>query len=132
MTNVARMMVGAALMAVAGVAVAQRVAPAPELAYQLTEGQNVNAFVRDGAVAAHLLLRNGTDPRILVAFPAGESHRRHQPRLCPRCHGSGQGHRSQRQGSLYGRFSACRCDRRGDPQRRLRCRQHGKTVDCQQ
>lgn len=46
---------------------------APELAYQLTEGQNINAFVRDGQVAAHLLLRNGTDPRILVAFPAGNS-----------------------------------------------------------
>jgi len=45
----------------------------PELAYQLTEGQNLNAFVRDGAVAAHLLLRNGVDPRILVAFPAGNS-----------------------------------------------------------
>ncbi|KAI1691879.1 tonB dependent receptor domain-containing protein [Ditylenchus destructor] len=39
----------------------------------LTEGQNINAFVRDGRVAAHLLLRNGTDPRILVAFPAGNS-----------------------------------------------------------
>lgn len=46
---------------------------APELAYQLTEGNNLNAFVRDGAVAAHLLLRSGTDPRILVAFPAGNS-----------------------------------------------------------
>jgi glycogen debranching enzyme len=46
---------------------------APELAYQVTEGQNLNAFVRDGKVAAHLLLRSGTDPRILVAFPAGNS-----------------------------------------------------------
>lgn len=46
---------------------------APELAFQLTEGQNINAFVRDGRVAAHLLLRNGADPRILVAFPAGNS-----------------------------------------------------------
>lgn len=46
---------------------------APELASQLTEGQNINAFVRDGRVAAHLLLRNGADPRILVAFPAGNS-----------------------------------------------------------
>ena len=50
-----------------------RAPAAPELAYQLTEGQNLNAFVRDGTVAAHLLLRNGTDPRILVAFPAGNS-----------------------------------------------------------
>ncbi len=46
---------------------------APELAYQLTEGDNLNAFLRDGPVAAHLLLRNGTDPRILVGFPAGNS-----------------------------------------------------------
>ncbi|MEG3125518.1 hypothetical protein [Sphingomonas sp. GB1N7] len=45
----------------------------PELAYNLVEGQNLNAFVRDGKVAAHLLLRNGTDPRILIAFPAGNS-----------------------------------------------------------
>ena len=51
----------------------QRAAKAPELAYSLTEGQNLNAFVRDGKVAAHLLLRNGSDPRILVAFPAGNS-----------------------------------------------------------
>lgn len=48
-------------------------APAPELGYRLVEGQNVNAFVRDGKVAAHLLLRSGKDPRILVAFPAGNS-----------------------------------------------------------
>ena len=51
----------------------QRAAKAPELSYSLTEGQNLNAFVRDGKVAAHLLLRNGNDPRILVAFPAGNS-----------------------------------------------------------
>ena len=50
-----------------------RPAAVPELAYQLTEGENINAFVRDGRVAAHLLLRNGSDPRILVAFPAGNS-----------------------------------------------------------
>ena len=48
-------------------------AAAPELAYGLTEGQNLNLFVRDGAVAAHVLLRSSTDPRILVAFPAGNS-----------------------------------------------------------
>ena len=48
-------------------------APRPELAYQIEEGQNLNAFVRDGSVAAHMLLRSGTDPRILVAFPAGNS-----------------------------------------------------------
>lgn len=64
---------GAALLAVQALA-ADRPAPhAPELAYTVTEGQNLNAFVRDGTVAAHLVLRSGVDPRILVAFPAGNS-----------------------------------------------------------
>lgn len=45
----------------------------PDLAYNLTEGQNLNAFIREDNVAAHLLLRNGADPRVLVAFPAGNS-----------------------------------------------------------
>lgn len=45
----------------------------PELAYQLTEGENINAFLRDKEAAAHVLLRSGDDPRILVAFPAGNS-----------------------------------------------------------
>ncbi len=47
--------------------------PAPELFYSLTEGQNLNAFVREGQAAAHLLLRNGNDPRVIIAFPAGNS-----------------------------------------------------------
>ncbi len=29
--------------------------------------------MREGPVAAHLLLRSGLDPRILIAFPAGNS-----------------------------------------------------------
>lgn len=62
---------GTAIVGAMGADAQQR--PAPELAYQLTEGQNLNAFLRDGPVAAHLLLRNGSDPRILVAFPAGNS-----------------------------------------------------------
>ncbi|MEA1673105.1 hypothetical protein [Nitrospirillum sp. BR 11163] len=45
----------------------------PALSYSLTEGRNLNAFVREGEVAAHLLLRSGKDARILVAFPAGNS-----------------------------------------------------------
>ncbi|MDG3439438.1 hypothetical protein [Nitrospirillum amazonense] len=45
----------------------------PALSYSLTEGRNLNAFVRQGEVAAHLLLRSGKDARILVAFPAGNS-----------------------------------------------------------
>ncbi|OQW60438.1 MAG: hypothetical protein A4S17_00665 [Proteobacteria bacterium HN_bin10] len=43
------------------------------LSYQVSEGQNLNAFLREGNVAAHLLLRSGRDPRIVVAFPAGNS-----------------------------------------------------------
>ncbi len=45
----------------------------PLLAFRIDEGQNINSFVRQGPVAAHLLLRAGQDPRILVAFPAGNS-----------------------------------------------------------
>ena len=43
------------------------------LAFRIDEGHNINSFLRDGPVAAHLLLRSGNDPRILVAFPAGNS-----------------------------------------------------------
>ena len=41
--------------------------------FEVNEGQNLNYFLRDGSVAAHLLLRSGSDPRLLVAFPAGNS-----------------------------------------------------------
>jgi hypothetical protein len=43
------------------------------LSFDVEEGLNLNSFLRDGPVAAHLLLRSGSDPRILVAFPAGNS-----------------------------------------------------------
>src|SRR6202790_1604062 len=43
------------------------------LSVDVDEGLNLNSFLRDGPVAAHLLLRSGLDPRILVAFPAGNS-----------------------------------------------------------
>src|ERR1700675_3456228 len=43
------------------------------LAFDVEEGLNLNSFLRDGPVAAHLLLRSGSDPRILIAFPAGNS-----------------------------------------------------------
>ncbi len=49
-------------------------APAPDaLSFTVKEGLNLNAFYRKGPVAAHTVLRSGTDPRILVAFPAGNS-----------------------------------------------------------
>ena len=37
------------------------------------EGLNLNSFVQDGPIAAHLVLRSGTEPRLIVAFPAGNS-----------------------------------------------------------
>ena len=57
----------------AAVALVLVAAAPPELGYRLSEGQNLNLFARGGPVAAHVLLRSGTDPRILVAFPAGNS-----------------------------------------------------------
>jgi hypothetical protein len=61
----------------AGVAVSALLLAAPALAaplnFQVREGRNLNDLVRDGPVAAHLVLRDGTAPRLLVAFPAGDS-----------------------------------------------------------
>lgn len=48
-------------------------APAPRLDFQVDDGLNLNRLVREGDVAAHLLLRSGNEPRILIAFPAGDS-----------------------------------------------------------
>ena len=53
-------------------ALAKESAPAP-LQFRITEGRIENAFHQDGPVAAHLLLSSGTRPRVLVAFPAGNS-----------------------------------------------------------
>ena len=49
--------------------------PASEqrLSFDVDEGLNLNSFLREGPVAAHLLLRSGTEARILIAFPAGNS-----------------------------------------------------------
>lgn len=43
------------------------------LGFDIREGQNLNSFLQDGQVAAHVVLRSGRDPRILVVFPAGNS-----------------------------------------------------------
>jgi hypothetical protein len=45
----------------------------PLLDYQVQQGSNTNHFVREGRIAAHLVLRAGNYPRILIAFPAGDS-----------------------------------------------------------
>src|SRR5579862_3870049 len=60
--------------ALLGLVFATAVAAAePQLAFSVHEGLNDNAFLRDGDEAAHLVLRSGTDPRLLIAFPAGDS-----------------------------------------------------------
>lgn len=43
------------------------------LAFQMNAGGQLNAFYREGSVAAHLLMRSSTRPRLLVVFPAGNS-----------------------------------------------------------
>ncbi|NVM75283.1 hypothetical protein FHW83_001063 [Duganella sp. SG902] len=45
----------------------------PVLRFSLPEGQVANEFLREGPVAAHLLLTSGMEPRLLAAFPAGNS-----------------------------------------------------------
>lgn len=45
----------------------------PALQFRIDEAPYINSFVRDGPVAAHLVLRSGAEPRIIVAFPAGNS-----------------------------------------------------------
>ncbi len=58
---------------VAGSALRRPAANGAPLAFRIDEGRNINAFVRDGETAAHVLLRSGDAPRILSAFPAGNS-----------------------------------------------------------
>ena len=41
--------------------------------HQVEEGLNLNEFLRDGPVSAHMLLRSGHEPRFLAVFPAGNS-----------------------------------------------------------
>src|ERR1700733_4857656 len=69
--SVSTMIVTSCLLAAAAAADPQT--PSTRLEYQVQEGLNLNRFVREGNVAAHLLLRSGSDPRILIAFPAGNS-----------------------------------------------------------
>jgi hypothetical protein len=46
--------------------------PAP-LRFEVRQGGNLDYFVREGGAAAHLVLRSGPNPRLLVVFPAGNS-----------------------------------------------------------
>jgi hypothetical protein len=49
------------------------ISPEPELHFSVTEGNIYNEFYRDGPVAAHTVLTSGTKPRLIVAYPAGNS-----------------------------------------------------------
>jgi hypothetical protein len=46
---------------------------APPLSFSIPEGSEINQFLREGAIAGHLVLKDGAAPRVLVAFPAGDS-----------------------------------------------------------
>jgi len=63
---------GASAAAHAAAHAAEPVAPT-RLAFGVDEGLNLNRFLREGPVAGHLVLRSGHEPRLLVAFPAGNS-----------------------------------------------------------
>ncbi|MGH8222137.1 MAG: hypothetical protein ACREQZ_04105 [Woeseiaceae bacterium] len=52
---------------------AARAAPAELLRFSVSEGRVHNEFFRQGPVAAHLVLSSGKAPRLVVAFPAGNS-----------------------------------------------------------
>lgn len=45
----------------------------PELNFDVTEGKIINEFYRKDEIAAHTLLSSGNEPRLIVAFPAGNS-----------------------------------------------------------
>ena len=45
----------------------------PALRFNVDEGAIHNAFFRHGPIAAHLTLKSGQAPRIIIAFPAGNS-----------------------------------------------------------
>ncbi|MGH8235833.1 MAG: hypothetical protein ACREXP_02280, partial [Steroidobacteraceae bacterium] len=64
-----RLLLALLLVAVA----ANAAAPPAPLQFRITEGRVLNAFYQQGPVAAHLLLSAGAQPRVLVAFPAGNS-----------------------------------------------------------
>jgi hypothetical protein len=51
----------------------EQTTPQPELHFDVTEGNIYNEFYRDGPVAAHTVLTSGTKPRLIVAYPAGNS-----------------------------------------------------------
>ena len=47
--------------------------PAAALHFSVPEGRVLNEFYRQGPIAAHLVLTSGAKPRVVLAFPAGNS-----------------------------------------------------------
>lgn len=65
-----------ALLAIAAAAAIEGCAPGapkPELRFSIIDGRIQNDFIREGPVAAHVVLKSGGAPRLIVAFPAGNS-----------------------------------------------------------
>lgn len=73
MTAYAKRFLAVVLLGLAVSAVAKPPVVSAPLQFNITEGRTLNAFYQQGPVAAHLLLNSGTEPRVLVAFPAGNS-----------------------------------------------------------
>src|SRR5450755_3461116 len=69
----ATLLATAAMLLAAALPATGNTEPKARLSFDVNEGPNLNSFLREGPVAAHLLLRSGSDPRVLVAFPAGNS-----------------------------------------------------------
>jgi len=63
------------VLAALGAGPTARAMPESPLQFDVAEGRNLNSFVRQGPVAAHLVLRSGRDLRILTAF-RGKQRRR--------------------------------------------------------
>lgn len=59
--------------ALIALASAAMIGTAPPRAFAQREGLNLNSFVRSGPISAHIVLRSGITPRLIVAFPAGNS-----------------------------------------------------------
>ena len=65
--------VGSAAGPAPAVAAAAARRPGRALAFRIDQGGEINAFLRDGELAAQLVLRAGPAPRLIIAFPAGDS-----------------------------------------------------------
>lgn len=60
-------------LALLAVACTSEVAPPTALRFSAPQGPVLNEFYRDGPVAAHVVLKPGKAPRLVIAFPAGNS-----------------------------------------------------------